>query len=98
MFPELSWVTNTKYFPSGVHLPQQSCRGFIQPGSRWCTALPSAFASQSEATGVNASPTVNRIRFPSGEYANPLGIPGRVANFRGDDPSAPAIIMSLPEL
>src|SRR5262245_38497137 len=98
MFPELSWVRKTKYFPSGVHLPQQSCEGFIQPGNSWCASLPSALASQSAATVVNGSPTVKRIRFPSGEYAKAMGLPGKVADFRGDDPSASAIIMSFPEL
>src|SRR5262245_50231396 len=98
MFPELSRVMKTKYLPSGVHFPQQSCAGVIQPGSNWRASLPSVFVSHWEATSVNGSPTVNRIRLPSGEYVNPLGFPGNVANFRGDDPSDSAIIMSLPEL
>src|SRR5271167_3710854 len=36
----------TKYFPSGVHLPQHSSGGSCQPGSRRCKSVPVTDTSQ----------------------------------------------------
>jgi len=51
--PEAFWtLRKTKYFPSGVHVPQHSAGGLFHPGRISCRPVPSRRASQREEKDV----------------------------------------------
>src|ERR1035438_1173931 len=57
--------TKTKYFPSAVHLPQQSeSGGLFQPGSKRCKSVPSTVVSQRKREPSAGFCTSNRKCLP----------------------------------
>ncbi len=102
--PVVTW--KTKYFPSGVQLPQQRLIGpsdgpafGLSAGrggrSGW-RSVPSRETSQIELAEVGSSKTVNRTRVPSGDQRGCYPRPGNVTSNLGSLPSLLARYKSLP--
>src|SRR5580700_5270453 len=77
----------TKYFPSGVHLPQHSFGASLPPESKGCRLLPSAEACQIERLFVLGSFTVKRKIEPSGDQRISLAVPPAGKSRLGSLPS-----------
>src|ERR1700730_7384477 len=87
---------NTKYFPSGVQLPQHSPVAWCQVGKRGCKPLPFVATSHSVMEPVFRSSTLNLTCVPSGENLGTKAYPLTEASFRTLLPSAFARLRSWP--
>ena len=97
LLPSTRFDWKTKYFPSGVQLPQHSAVGRVQFGNRGRSLFPANANSHSDVARVAESTTVNRKREPSGEQRSQNALPGTDVKTRALCPSLRVIRIFCPE-